>query len=110
MPPERQGDLTRSVLAVLFLGGLILASLWILRPFLGALIWSVMIVIPTWPLMLALQKHLGGRRRLAVAVMSFVLLLILIGPLFVSIGAVLLNADDIVAWIRHLPEIALPPP
>ena len=60
--PRVQGDLTRSVLAVLFTGGLIAACLWILQPFLGAVIWAVMIVVATWPLMRTVQGWLGGRR------------------------------------------------
>ena len=41
-------DLTRVVLTVLFIGGLIAASFWILRPFIGPTIWAIMIVVPTW--------------------------------------------------------------
>ena len=63
-PPHR--DLARTVLAVLFLGGLILASFWILRPFLAAIIWSTMIVVATWPIMIALQYRLWGKRWIAV--------------------------------------------
>src|SRR4026209_327243 len=37
-------DVTRILLAVLALGGLIAASLWVLRPFLPAMIWATMIV------------------------------------------------------------------
>jgi predicted PurR-regulated permease PerM len=107
---ERHGDLTRIVLAVLFLGGLIGASFWILRPFLGALIWAVMIVIPTWPMLQALQKRLGGRRWAAATIMSLVLLLVLIVPLFGAIGTILANADEIVSWAKHLREVKLPPP
>ena len=110
MIEHRQGDLTRIVLAVLFLGGLIGASFWILRPFLGALIWAVMIVIPTWPMLQALQKRLGGRRWAAAAIMSLVLLLVLIVPLFAAIGTVLANADEIVNWAKHLRDVKLPPP
>jgi predicted PurR-regulated permease PerM len=106
---ESQGDLTRIVLAVLFLGGLILASLWILRPFLGALIWAVMIVIPTWPFMLAVQQRLGGRRGPAVAVMSIVLLLIFVVPLTAAVGTILGNADEIAGWAKRLAEMQLPP-
>ena len=46
-----QIDLTRYVLGVLFTGGLIAASLWILQPFLGAIIWAIMIVVATLPAM-----------------------------------------------------------
>ena len=40
-------DLTRTTLAVLFIGVLIAASFWVLRPFLPALIWATMIVVAT---------------------------------------------------------------
>ena len=48
---EPRNDLTRTVLSILFIGGLIAASVWILRPFLGATIWAIMIVVATWPLL-----------------------------------------------------------
>jgi len=54
--PERQQDVTRGVLAVLFIVALIGSSLWILRPFLAAIVWAGTIVIATWPLMLNLQR------------------------------------------------------
>jgi predicted PurR-regulated permease PerM len=41
---------------------LIAASLWILRPFLPALIWATMVVVATWPLMLRVQRRFGNRR------------------------------------------------
>jgi predicted PurR-regulated permease PerM len=103
-------DLTRTVLAVLFIGGLIGASFWILRPFLGALIWATMIVVATWPLMLAVQKSLGGRRWLAVTVMSLVLLLLLIVPLSAAIGTLVANADTIAEWAKALSHLKMPQP
>jgi predicted PurR-regulated permease PerM len=107
---EARLDLARIVLAVLFIGGLIVASLWILRPFLGALVWAVMIVIPTWSLMLKAQGALGGRRWAAVTIMSLVLLLIFLVPVFAAIGTVVANADEIGAWARKLEGFRLPPP
>jgi len=97
-----QGDLTRIVLAVLFIGGLIAACLWILRPFLGALIWAIMIVVATWPLMRWVQSHLGGRRWAAVTVMSVILLLILVVPFAAAIGTVVGNVDVITGWAKGL--------
>ena len=52
---EIQRDITRSVLAVLFIVALIGSSIWILRPFLGAIVWAMTIVVATWPLMIAAQ-------------------------------------------------------
>ena len=46
-------DLTHTTLQLLFIGLLIGGSFWILRPFLLALIWATMIVVATWPLLIA---------------------------------------------------------
>lgn len=117
---ERQRDLTRTLLGAIFLGGLIVASLWILRPFIAAAIWATMIVVATWPVLLWFQGRLWKRRWLAIAAMIVVLLLVFAVPLALAIGTVVLNADEIVsrlksiagfrmptppAWIAHLPFI-----
>ena len=62
VPLKHRGDLARTTFAVLVIGALIVASLWILRPFLGPAIWATMVVVATWPLMLRVQALLGGRR------------------------------------------------
>jgi predicted PurR-regulated permease PerM len=103
-------DLTRTLLAVLFIGALILSTAWIMRPFLSALLWATMIVISTWPLLLNLQARLGGRRGLATAVMTVALLLVLLVPLSLSIGALIGNIDSIVAWVKALAQFRIPPP
>ena len=103
-------DLAQVVLAVLVIGGLMAATFWVLHPFLGAIIWAVMIVVATWPLMLAVQKRAGGRRWLAVTVMSVVLLLVLIVPLFAAIGTIVAHVDDIVGWAKGLRDFKLPAP
>jgi predicted PurR-regulated permease PerM len=59
---ERQSDLIRDTLAVLFLVALIGASVSILLPFLTAVVWATMIRVATWPLLLMLQRWLLGRR------------------------------------------------
>jgi predicted PurR-regulated permease PerM len=106
----RGRELTRILLTVLVIGGLIAASFWILRPFLGAIIWATMIVVATWPVMLAVQRRAGGRRWLAVSVMSIILLLVLVVPLSAAIGTVVGHADDIVAWAKDMRGFKLPPP
>src|SRR5258705_10603962 len=58
-------DLPRLVLAVLFIAIMIVASLWIMQPFLPALIWSTLVVVSTWPVMRAVQRRLWGKRSLA---------------------------------------------
>ena len=106
--PEIQRDLTRTVLAVLFIGGLISFSIWILLPFLVALIWAVMIVVASWPLMRAAQSVLWGRRWLAVAVMTTAMLLLLIVPFSAAIVTIVANVDTIGGWVKALSTFTLP--
>ena len=90
---KNQTDLTRTILGALFILSLIGVSLWILRPFLAAIIWAAMIVLATWPLMIRVQGWLWGRRGLAVTVMSLILLCLLVAPLMAAIGLIVSNAD-----------------
>jgi len=110
MPSDLQRDLARTVLAVLTIFALMAASFWILRPFLAAIIWSSMIVVSTWPMMLAIQRRLWGKRVLAVVVMTAALLLIFVAPFSAAIGTIVVNADEIAGWIRGLADVKLPPP
>ena len=103
-------ELGRTMLAVLTIGGLIAATFWVLRPFLPALIWSTMIVVATWPLMLGLQRRLGGRRGLAVALMTCMLLLILVLPLYLAISTIVDNVGKISDLVKALPGMTIPPP
>ena len=104
----QRAELGRITLSVLFIGGLIGGSLWILSPFLGAFVWATMIVVATWPLLRRVESMFGGRRTPAVAVMSLGLLAILIVPLGVALQAILGYTDEIVALLGRLPEMQLP--
>src|SRR6266446_838829 len=88
MPAPVSWDVTRILLAVVAIGGLIAATFWVLRPFLPALIWATMIVVATWPVMRAVQARLGGRRGLAVVVMTAAMLVVVVAPLAVGIVVV----------------------
>jgi predicted PurR-regulated permease PerM len=103
-------DLTRIVLGVAAIGGLVAASFWILRPFLPAVIWATMIVVATWPALLAVQARLWGRRGLAVAVMTLLMLTIIVAPIAVGVATVVEHSATIVAWWRSLAELSVPGP
>ena len=103
-------DVTRVLFAVVAIGGLTAASFWVLRPFLPSAIWAVMIVIATWPEMRAVQRRLWGRRSLAVAVMTLVMIASILGPVAVAVATLVGRADEIVAWTRSLAAISVPPP
>jgi predicted PurR-regulated permease PerM len=107
---DSQHDTARGVLAVLFIVALIGSSMWILRPFLGAIVWAATIVVATWPLMISLQAWLWGKRALAVTVMTIVLLCVLVVPLTFAIGTIVSNVDEIAAWAKSLVALRTPAP
>jgi len=107
--PVMLRDLPRTVLALLLIGVLIIASFWILRPFLLSLVWAMMIVVATWPLMLMVQARLR-RRALAVAVMSGAMLLVFFAPVVLMIDTLADNTDTISRWVHLAASAPIPPP
>jgi predicted PurR-regulated permease PerM len=103
-------DLTRTTLAVLFISGLIAASLWVMEPFLPAIVWAVTLVIATWSLMLRVQRRVGNRRGVAVLIMTVALLLVLIVPFWLAISTIVANIDQISDLARTVLSLRVPPP
>src|SRR5215467_4569084 len=105
---ESNRDITRNVLAVLFILALIGSSIWILRPFLGPIVWAITIVVATWPLMISVQGWLWNKRGLAVTVMTLLLLCVLVVPLTLAVGTIVSNIDEIAAWTKSLAAMKMP--
>jgi predicted PurR-regulated permease PerM len=110
MNPQPQHDLTRTTLVVLFIGVLIVGSLWTMLPFLGALIWATTIVVATWPLLLFVQRLVGGNRAVATAIMTGVALAIFIVPFWFALGTLLDGAVQGADLARTYLEHGLGPP
>jgi predicted PurR-regulated permease PerM len=108
--PTPQRDLTRTTLGVLFIGVLIVTTLWVLRPFIAPTVWATMIVVSTWPMLRWFEARLWRRRSLAVLVMSLLILMLLVVPLMLAIGTIVRHADDIVAHAAMLSGFQVPPP
>jgi len=110
MPTTRSPDLAQATLQLLALGLLIVTSLWIVRPFLVASTWATMIAVATWPLLLRTQAWLGGRRSLAVALMTGLLLLMLLVPLYFCVTIIVENVGRIADWSNSLATVTFPQP
>lgn len=104
-PPH---DLTRTLLAILFICALAGVSFWVVKPFLPAFLWAAMIVIATWPLLIAVQSRLHNKRSLAVTVMTAILLLIFVIPFTLAIGTIADNIDFISGWGKSLATFQFP--
>jgi len=107
--PETR-DLTHTILAVLSIGVLIAASFWILSPFLTSIIWAGLIVIATWPVLEKLEARFAKRRGIAVALMTFSLLLIILIPITLAIITIVDNANAIAEQARSLTMFSISTP
>lgn len=103
-------DLVRNMLAVLFIVAIIAVSAWLLAPFLPALVWATLLVVATWPLMLAVQRRLWGKRSLAVITMTLALLLVVLAPLGLAVSTIVVNADDLGARFSTITQSSVPAP
>ena len=108
--PRPHWDLTSTTLSVLFIAGLILASFLVMQPFLPAILWAITLVVATWPLMLRLQHWVGGRRGIAVVIMTLVLLLILVAPLWLAVTTIVDNMDEIAGLLQRISTLRVPEP
>jgi predicted PurR-regulated permease PerM len=105
----RRQDLGRITLTVLFIGGLLVTSAWIMLPFLPAILWATTLVLATWPLLLRIQRYAGNRRGVAVLVMTGTVLLCLIVPLGAAVSTVVTNLDVIGEMFRAALTMRVPP-
>jgi predicted PurR-regulated permease PerM len=103
-------DLGRITLTVLFIGGLLIASFWVMQPFLPAVLWAATLVLATWPLMLWVQRHTGNCRGVAVLLMTLTILLVLLIPLWLAISTVITNIDVISGLVSSALSMRVPPP
>jgi len=106
--PRAAADLARTTFGVLLIGALLAATFWIARPFLGATIWAMMLVVSSWPLMRRIQRLLWGRRALAVLVMTLGLLLLFVAPLVLAIVTIVENVDRLAGWAKFASEYTVP--
>jgi predicted PurR-regulated permease PerM len=110
MRSEGSSDITRIVLFVLVIGALLAGTVWTLLPFLSGLIWATTIAVATWPALLRLQRLTGGRRWLAVAIMTLLVLLVFIAPFALVISTLLDAADRSPAVMNDFLTHGLDPP
>jgi predicted PurR-regulated permease PerM len=103
-------DIARILLIIVILSLLIFGSLYIVRPFLPALIWATMIVVATWPVMIGFERRVGGRRWIAVTVMLVGLIVVIVLPLYGAVSTIAEHGGDIVDRAEALPDYTLPPP
>ncbi len=95
---QRGTDLPQMLFSLMFITIMIVACFWVVQPFILGFAWASMVVIATWPLMLKLQGWLWGRRGLAVAAMTLLLILLFIIPIALLVNSLIDNSAPVIAW------------
>ncbi len=103
-------DRIEQVAILVALAVVAIGALLVLRPFLTALLWALILTISTWPTFRWLTDSFGGRKTLAAAIMTLLVVLALVVPLAV-VGATLAeNVTVLAARTSVLIKDGIPPP
>ncbi|CAI3807262.1 Putative transport protein YdiK [Pseudomonas sp. MM221] len=96
------------LLVQILLLALLGAGLWVMAPFISALLWGAILAFASWPLMRLLTRLLGGRETLAASLLTTAWILIVALPL-VWLGFNLADhIRDATAFVRDVQVDGLP--
>ncbi|MFJ4457625.1 AI-2E family transporter [Pseudomonas sp. NPDC089392] len=96
------------LLVQILLLALLGAGLWVMAPFISALLWGAILAFASWPLMRLLTRVLGGRETLAASLLTTAWILIVALPL-VWLGFNLADhIRDATAFVRDVQVDGLP--
>ncbi len=79
--PVSTRRLSNRVILGILLGGLLLLSYAVVRPFLAPIAWALILAYVTWPLVVRLRRLFGGRNTLAALAMTLLLTAAFVLPL-----------------------------
>ena len=107
--PSESSRLERQAAALLLL---LLAAgcVWVLRPFLSALLWAAILASSTWPVYARIVRLLGGRRTLAATVMVATAAALFLLPLLAMGSRLAAEVPQIAALVSKWMGDSPPPP
>lgn len=100
-----EANLGLALLALLGLGCLV-----VLRPFLSALLWAIILTFSTWPIYQRLLRLLGGRVTIAASLMTLLVAAVLVVPLAVLGLTLADHVASVFDVLRLLLQEGLPTP
>jgi len=105
IPSKLERNIGGIVAVLLFLGCLL-----VLRPFVSALLWAVVLCVSSWPIYRRLLKWFGNRRTLVAFVMTLAMVLIVLLPFLIAGMALSDNVRDLTTAAQHWIEQGPPAP
>src|SRR4051812_1621504 len=115
-PPSQRSETTapdaRARRMIRMAGGLLLLvlTLWMLRFYLTALGWAVIIAISVWPLYRRIQAWLEGSRVAAPLITTVALGFLLITPLALALTEIGREGQVVMEWLARIQQTGIPVP
>ncbi len=98
------------LLGVGTLGLILLGCFVVIRPFVSVILWSAILCYATWPACEWLVRHLHGRRTLAAAIMTILLVALMALPIALVGSSLAVSVESILAAVRKISVEGLPTP
>ncbi|WP_343190026.1 AI-2E family transporter YdiK [Buchnera aphidicola] len=99
----------KEIFSLIFIFLLSFLSFLILRPFVLSFVWSCMIVISTWPIMLKIQKIFFNKRYIAIIIMTILVLFFMLLPILFFLNVLIYNSKSFIIFLFSedfkLPEL-----
>jgi predicted PurR-regulated permease PerM len=105
MPENQRSDRILGLLALGLLGG---GCLWVLWPFMSAVLWAVILSSVSWPAFIWLDRHVGGRRTLSATLMTLLVTLVVVMPFVGVISGLADNVAELGQMVSGVLKDGLP--
>ncbi|MBF9196097.1 AI-2E family transporter [Microvirga terrestris] len=89
---------------------LLALTLWMIRSYLTALGWAVIVTISVWPLYRRIRASLGGSHRAAPLLVTASLAALLVIPMTLALAEIGREGQFVVEWLTDLQQNGLPMP
>ncbi len=91
------------------IGVLVLLCYRIVSPFVGPIVWAMIIAVAAYPTYLKIEHRLHGRRGLAATIMTVMMLLIMIVPAWLLAGTFISGLNGLAVQLKE-GALTIPPP
>lgn len=98
------------VILLSLLASLVFVCIQIVRPFIGPILWGIIIAVAIWYPYRSLSSYLGDRRVLAAVMVSLALLVILVVPISLLVDSLAEGIRGVAGLMRDLTTIRIPEP
>lgn len=100
----------KQIVSILFTCLILAGAFVVLKPFLLAIIWAAIIAIASWPLYLRIETRCGGRRKIASALTTALVCVLLVGPMVLLIVFVMQDVVTAASYFVRVDAEGAPAP